>query len=249
MNNEPSIIERQALGNLVKVLESKNYSLKKYYRDSFEGWDPIYDSGISGTKYYRTLKNFPLHAKRCIIQTALKGWNIHKDLLTLHDTITSLIYLDLCGPAEYYFMQILNSLISSYGSELGDLQYIEIESYRVSDYTIRFWKDDSFDRDTYGIIDFQLHDVNTEPVLAIVPWNSLLRKVYDLPSDDENDELSEDEIEDVTGQLYEIFSKEWVKTHCPWIRSNWDFQYQKEQMGRGVVYILHSLSYYNPNGI
>ena len=124
MNNEPSIIERQALGNLVKVLESKNYSLKKYYRDSFEGWDPIYDSGISGTKYYRTLKNFPLHAKRCIIQTALKGWNIHKDLLTLHDTITSLIYLDLCGPAEYYFMQILNSLISSYGSDLGDLQYI-----------------------------------------------------------------------------------------------------------------------------
>lgn len=249
MSNEPSIQERQALGNLVKVLESKNYNLKEYYRDSFDGWDPIYDSGISGATYYRTLKNFPLYAKRCIIQTALKGWNIHNDLLTLHETISALIYLDLCGPAEYYFMQILNSLISSYGSELDDLQYIEIESYKVSNYTIRFWKDGSYARDTYGIIDFQLHDVNTEPVLAIVPWNSLLRKVYDLPSNDEDDELSEDEIEDVTGQLYEIFNNEWVKTHCPWIQSNWDFYYQKEQMGRGIVYYLGNLRYENSNGV
>lgn len=249
MSNEPSFEERQALGNLIKVLESKNYELKDYYRESFEGWDPIYDSGITGYRYYKALKDFPLHAKRCIIQTALKGWNIHKDLLTLHETITSLIYLDLCGPAEYYFMQILNSFIREYGSRLGDLPYIEIESYRVSDYTIRFWKDDTFDRDTYGIIDFQLHPTDRDPVLAIVPWNSLLRTIYDLPSNDENDELSDDEIEEVTSGLYSIFNNEWVKTHCPWIKSNWDFQYQKEQMGRGVVYILHSLNYYNSNGI
>ena len=146
-------------------------------------------------------------------------------------------------------MQILNSFIREYGSRLGDLPYIEIESYRVSDYTIRFWKDDTFDRDTYGIIDFQLHPTDRDPVLAIVPWNSLLRTIYDLPSNDENDELSDDEIEEVTSELYSIFNNEWVKTHCPWIKSNWDFQYQKEQMGRGVVYILHSLNYYNSNGI
>lgn len=249
MNNEPSLKERQALGNLIKVLESKNYELKEYYRESFDAWDPIYDSGISGYQYYKTLKDFPIHAKRCIIQTALLGWNIHKDLLTLHETITSLIYLDLCGPAEYYFMQIFNSLIRSFGSKLDDLSFIEIESYKVSDYTIRFWKDDTYDRDTYGIIDFQLHPTNTEPVLAIVPWNSLLRTVFELHSGDEDDELSDDEIEDVTTQLYSIFNNEWVKTHCPWIQSDWDFQYQKEQMGRGVVYILHSLRYYNSNGV
>ena len=56
MNNEPSFTERQALGNLIKVLESKNYELKEYYRESFNAWDPIYDSGI-GYQYYKTLKD------------------------------------------------------------------------------------------------------------------------------------------------------------------------------------------------
>ena len=146
-------------------------------------------------------------------------------------------------------MQIFYSLLRSFGSNIDDLSFIEIESYKVSDYTIRFWKDDTYDRDTYGIIDFQLHPTNTDPVLAIVPWNSLLRTVFDLHSGNEDDELSNDEIEDVTTQLYSIFNNEWVKTHCPWIQSDWDFQYQKEQMGRGVVYILHSLKYYNSNGV
>lgn len=250
MSNEPSIQERQALGNLVKVLESNNPKLKNYYRNSFEGWDPIYDSGISGYLYYKALKEFPLYAKRCIIQTALTGWRYHRDLHTLYETINTLIYLDICGPAEYFFMQIIYSMIKTFGNKLEDIPYIEIESYKVTDYTVRFWKSKllSFG-ETYGIIDFQLHDSNRDPLLAVVPWNSLLRKVYDLPSNDEDNELSEDEIEDVTGQLYELFNNEWVKTHCPWIQSNWDFYYQKEQMGRGIVYYLGNLRYENSNGV
>lgn len=249
MSNGPSIIERQALGNLFEVLEKKDNSLKGYYRNDFKDWEPIYNSNISDYDYYHALKAFPLHAKRCIIQTALKGWNIHKNLTTLHETISSLIYLDICGPAEYYFMQILESLLNDFGSKLGDLPYVEIESYRVSDYTLRFWKDNTYDRDTYGIIDFQLHSPNDDPVLAVVPWNSLLRKIYDLPCDDENKELNDDEIEDVTTRLYSIFNDEWIKKHCPWIQSGWDFGYQKEQMGRGIVYFLHTLRYYNNNGV
>lgn len=251
MGNEPSIIERQALGNLIKVLESKNVELERYYSNSFEEWNPIFDSGISGYDYYKTLKDFPLYAKRCIIQTALVGWRWHRDLHTLYDTINTLIYLDICGPAEYYFMQILYNIINRFGNELGDIPFIEIESYKVTDYTVRFWKDElgSYGGGTYGIVDFQLHDARVEPVLAVVPWNSVLRNVFHIASDDEDNELDEYDIEDVTSQLYGLFKEEWVKTHCPWIQSDWDFQYQKEKMGRGIVYILHSLKYYNSNGV
>ena len=249
MDDRPSLIERQALGNLIKVLESKSSELKGYFSNDFKEWNPIYDSGITGQRYYHTLREFPLYAKRCIIQSTLLGWNYHHDLRALYETLNTLIYLKLCGPAEYLFIQIIYNFIASYGDILNDYEYIEVESYEVNRYTLRFWKDDSIMRDTYGIIIFELHDSKKEPSLAVVPWNSLLRNVYDLhDTGDDFDALSKEDIDEITMRIGNIFKDEWALRHCPWIQSSWECGVGKEPLDRGIVFILKSIKYLDPNG-
>ncbi|MCR4853321.1 MAG: hypothetical protein K5893_07010 [Prevotella sp.] len=247
MSDGPSFQQRQALGNLAEVLTNKNpWVFKNYFKDFFNDWDAIYDSDISDGEYYRALNSFPLNAKRYIIQVVLTAWNLHKDLHTLYETINTLIYLKICGPAEYYLMQITYNFISNFGSKLGDLQYVEIESYRNSEYTIRFWQDDSFMRDTYGIIDLQLHNERQTPLLAIVPWFGLLNNVYHVSDSDEFDDQT---INDVTDNyLYPLLTNEFAKKHCPWIQSSCDIDLAEESMNRGILFVLHP-EYVDRNGL
>lgn len=243
--NGPSISQRQALGNLADVLTSKKpVVFKNYFKDFFEEWNPIYDSNISGYSYYKAIKDFPLNVKRYIVQAVLKGWNLHKDLLTLYETINTLIYLDVCGPAEYYFMQIAYNMLSDFSDKLDCQPFVEIQSYTNSKYTMRFWKDVKR-YDTYGIIDFELHNEHQPPLLAVVPWFDLLKNVYEY---DEEEEFDEETIDEVTQEIYPLFENEFAKKHCHRIQSEWDFGMQEEQFGRGILYIFHSLKYVNHNG-
>lgn len=260
MDNRPNLIQRQALGNFLSVIKKHNLfldwetkeQLENYYDDCFINWNPIYDSGLSGYQYYKTLKEYPLYAKRCIIQAVLDGWNIHKSPLILRETIVSLIYLKLCGPAEYFFLLYFYSIMMDYSERLDNLSFVEIDtSISVNKYILRFWKgiDNSFFRETYGIVEFELHDIDEEPSLAIVPWNSILRNVYDLPSEDSQDVLNEREFSLVIEELGDLFGKEWILEHCQWIQSSSDIKCYKEQYNRGLVFILRSLTYQDYNGV
>ena len=243
--NGPSISQRQALGNLADLLTSKNpVVFKNYFKDFFDEWNPIYDSNISGYSYYKAIKEFPMNVKRYIVLAVIDGWNLHKDLLTLYETINTLIYLDICGPAEYYFMQIAYNLLSDYGNKLECLPFVQIQYYSNTKYTIRFWKEMSR-HDTYGIIDFELHNEHQPPRLAVVPWFDLLKNVYRY---DEDEEFDDEIIDEITQEIYPLFENEFAKKHCPWIQSEWDFDILKEQYNRGILYILHSMKYVNRNG-
>ena len=246
MSNGPSIQERQALGNLAQVLTAKNPSAYgSYFMDFFRGWEPIYNSGISDATYYRVLKQFPLNVKRFMVQAVLLSWNNHKDLTTLYESINTLIYLDLCGPAEYYLMQIAYNMIASYGSKLKCLPYIEIQSYRNSEYTLRFWKEQGYMADTYGIVDFQLHSESREPLLVVVPWYGFLREVYKILTNRDFVGATEN---DICAKMMDLFNKEFAKKHCPWIRSSWGCDYAKEPMNRGMMFYIHP-TYLNNNGV
>ena len=244
MNNRPEFVDREALGNLVDALVANAPMLEEYYRDSFSGWDPIYGSDISLATYYATLKKFPLFAKRYIIMVVLDGWNLHKDFLKFHDSILLLIYLDLCGPAEYYMMQIIYNFMNSYGEILNDLPFIELECDERSftHYWLIFYGD-SKKRINYGEILFELHDQNIEPILAIVPTFRILRKTL---FNNREIEFNDIEIYKVIHNISNIIENEWVKEHCSWIKSRWDFAYKKKDIG--ILYQLQSLSYMNLNG-
>lgn len=247
MANKPSLIERQALGNLLQVLTDKNpTAYGDYLWESFEDREPIKDSDISGTLYYATLRSYPLVAKRWIIQSVLTGWNVHHDLTLLYESINTLIYLGMCGPAEYFLMVNVFNFLSSFGRYLESTQFAEIESHRPNEYTLRFWKDERGSwGDTYGIIDFQLHGVNEPPVLAIVPWFGILKNV-DIISDEDNP--SQESLESSIYDIYKIMNDEFPKKHCPWIHTEWEISHQREELNRGIVIILHSLVYIDNNG-
>lgn len=83
-----------------------------------------------------------------------------------------------------------------------------------------------------------------EPLLAIVPYKRLLVKKFDLPKDESFDNEDGSSIMET---LYPVLSKEFIKNHCPWIDSNWDFQYDFRNKERFVI-IMHSLRYCDNNG-
>lgn len=247
MSDLPSILERQALGDLAKALTGKNSAaFGDYFIDFFDDWEPIYDSGISYPNYIRTLKIVPLNAKRYIVQSVLKGWNLHKDLPTLYECINLLVFLDICGPAEYYLMQIAYNMISTYGNAFNNLPCIYVESYKNTEYTLRFWKNENpLIGGTYGIVDFKLHREGTKTLLTIIPGNSLLKSYYKIPENINIEGQIEDEVfEDMMNLLGEEFSKE----VCPKIYSDWSCDLGMDPFRRTNVLKLHP-EYINKNGI
>ena len=251
MNNSPSRIEREALGNLLKVLikQSKNHdkSWENFITSYFSNYEPIMDSDINGYKYYSTLKAFPLNAKREIIRGVLLGWNEHHDHLTLYQCITTLIYLKLCGPVEYFFMQQFYNFISYYESICPSCKNIWIQANSNSNYRIRFLeKENEPFGHNYGYIDFQMSPVNEDNRLAIVPTFTLLNIKGNLPENTEHDKQSMDSI--VSEQIVPLLNDEFAKEHCPWIYSSWKASYRKDQFGIGLVLIMNSLEYEDSNG-
>ena len=248
----PSIIERQALGNLFEHITSQDpVGYGDYFWEEFSDWDPIKNASLSPYQYYSTLKSFPQHAKRLIIQGVLTGWNKHHDLNTLYQAITSLIYLKVCETSEYFLLQQIYNFLTHFKDVCDNLDSIEIESRKPNKYTLRFWKDNTiatrFQEDgSRGIIDFELEPYGEEPLLAIVPWFTLLNSYTE---QDQDTKWDEDDRSWIIDELYDELSNEFAKTHCPWIQSTWDFDYQTEKFDRGIVIVMHSLSYQDNNGL
>lgn len=219
MNSSLTEIERQALGNLLGVLKGHgNAQWRTFITDWFDCWEPIEKSGISLSQYYRTLKSLSLETKRGIMTGVLLGWNEHHSFLTLYSCINSLIYLKVCETAEYFSMQQFYNFMTFFADLCQDEKQIEVTfSRRQWLYTIRFYKEESLE--TYGIIDFQLAPPeSSDQIVAIVPWYGLLKNKLDLH---DCEEFDEDLISSVVEDLYPILQKEFAKTHCHWIYSNW----------------------------
>ena len=252
MSNSPSLIERVALGNLLKVLIRQSLNHDKKWEDFitsyFADWNPIMDSDISGYRYYSTLKSFPLNAKREIIRGVLLGWNEHHDHLTLYQCIITLIYLKLCGPVEYFFLQQFYNFMSYYESICPSCKNIWIQDINNSQYRVRFHKkENSPFNDNYGVIDFQLSDINDVEKLAIVPTFTLLNIKENILEDTEHDQQSMDAI--VSEQIIPLLNNEFAKKHCTRIYSSWKVSYRQELCGNLLVLIMHSLEYEDYNGV
>lgn len=250
MTDAPTIIERKALGNLQEVLKQQGSSSewKDYIENFFEGWKPIVNSDITLSQYYETLNQIPVNAKREIIRAVIMGWNEHHDRLTLYQCITTLIYLGICDVPGYFFLQQLYNFLCEFGKVCKEDIQICVTSRNHSDYTLRFRKEGEYMLygDSYGIIDFQLSRIGTEPLLLIVPWNSVLSKLTGISED----EILDDEIMPciMSDDIYPLLKNEFAKKHNKLIQSNWDFDYQKERLSRGIVIIMHSLEYFDANG-
>ena len=244
--SKPSVLERQALGTLFNVLTEQNpLGYGNYFWNDFEEWEPIKDAEIPPQKYYSTLKGIPHHAKRVIIQSVLLGWNKHHDIYTLYQGITTLIYLKICETSEYFFLQQIYNFLIYFKDVCGSDEFIEIESHRPNEYTIRFWKDNSWNHTngTHGIVDFQLEPYGADPLMAIVPWYGLINSQFGREDTFNNEE----ELKYLMNDLYPIINNEFAKKHCPWINSSWDFDYHNDKFNRGIVIILHSLEYTDNN--
>jgi len=247
MNGGPTIIERQALGNLLMVLQRKgenNNQWKNFIVRWFDDWSPICNSTISNYDYYKTLKEFPTNGKREIIRGVLLGWNEHHDTSILYNTINALIYLKVCNTVEYFFLQQFYNFLTYYSTICKSKELIKVEPKNNSFYTIRFKKDGFY---SIGIVDFQLPPIGKDSLFCIVPWTGLLSAKNGIK---ESEILEEDTLDSIIEEeIYPLLQKEFAKKHCQWIRSKWDFSYQKEPLGRGVVITMHSLYYEDNNGL
>lgn len=254
MNDGPTITERQALGNLLDSLKDTLDSTGRkewcdYITEFFSDWEPIHNSNMDLGLYYRTLKRFPQNGKREIIRGVLLGWNEHHSFYTLYNCITKLIYLKVCDTVEYFFLQQFYNFLSHFSEICESLEQIEVTQARLKEYTIRFYHKDVNPGErypnVYGIIDFEMSKINETPRLAIVPWKGLLSAWKQI---DESEVLDADNVEDFISDIYPLLSKEFAKTHCPWINSQWECNCHKDVYERGLVFVMHSLQYEDYNG-
>ena len=247
MADGPSLLQRQAIGNMIATITKDNPTVwGNYLWEQLEGWNIIANSDISLTAYYYELKHIPDWPKRSIVYTILMSWNYHHNLQTLYQAINKLIYLKVCNATEYFLMQYMFNFLQYFSTVCKNVNTIQIEQnmFNRDMFTLRFWKDISHS-ETYGIVDFQFSSIGKEPRIAIVPWFSLIGEKtnhrYNFKTQHGIDDL-------VNCEFVPLLQKEFAKKHCPWIYSNLRFGYQKENLDRGIVILLSSLEYEDRNG-
>ena len=247
MADGPSLLQRQAIGNLINTITKDNPTVwGNYLWEQMEGWNIIANSNISLPGDYYELKHIPDWPKRSMVYTILMSWNFHHDLQTLYNAINKLIYLKVCNATEYFLMQYMFNFLQYFSTVCKNVNTIQIEQnmFNRDMFTLRFWKDNSHS-ETHGIVDFQFNPVGKEPRIAIVPWFSLIGEKtnhrYNFNTQRGIDDL-------INAEFVPLLQKEFAKKHCPWIYSNLRFGYQKENLDRGIVILLSSLEYEDRNG-
>lgn len=248
MADGPSLLQRQAIGNLISEITKENPIIwGNYLWEQMNGWNIIANSDISLHDYYYELKHLPDWPQRSIVYTILMSWNYHHNLQTLYNAINKLIYLKVCNETEYFLMQYMFNFLQYFSTVCENIKTIEIQQnmFNRNMFTLRFWQDNSH-LETHGIVDVQFSPVGQEPRIAIVPWFSLIDKKtnhrYNYNTQRGIDDL-------VNIEFVPLLQNEFAKKHCPWIYSNLRFGYQKENLDRGIVILLTSLEYVDRNGV
>ena len=247
MADGPSLLQRQAIGNLMTVITKDHPTIwGNYLWEQMKGWNIIANSDISLYDYYYQLKHIPDWPKRSIVYTILMSWNYHHNLQALYDAINKLIYLKVCNATEYFLMQYMFNFLQYFSTVCKNLSTIQIEQnmFNKNMFTLRFWKDNSH-LYSHGIIDIQFSPIGEDSRIAIVPWFSLIGEKtnhrYNCNTQSGIDEL-------VNNEFVPLLLNEFAKKHCPWIYSNASFGYKKENLDRAIALLLSSLEYEDNNG-
>lgn len=247
MSDRPSLIQRQAVGNMIQYI-TDNHSPKwgNWLFDSLEDWHLLPNSNISLSQYYSTLANLPDFPKRILCQIVMMGWNEHHDLHTLYDSINSLIYLKVCGPSEYFFLHQVYNFIAHFRNVCDDDKKIFIQEHNINKYTIRFTKDGHMMGESLALVDLEMSRTTDTPMVVVVPWYISFDNLNNLP---EGSSQSKPIMEFIEDEVLPIICNEFATNHCKWIYSNCDFSFRNHPHGVAPIVFLNNIEYVDNNGI
>ena len=250
MASGPTLLQRQAIGKLFQHITNEHSATwGNYLFESLEDWNLLPNSDISRSQYYSTLANLPSHPKRVICQIVIMGWNEHHNIQTLYDSIISLIYLKVCGPAEYLFLQQIYNFIIHFKSVCDDVKNIYINQLGLHQYNIVFEKN----YETLAVIDIKMNHPSTDPGLDIIPWFVSFDNLKGLERHTTRTQIQS--INDfVSNEVMPIIDNEFAKTHCPWIYSSYEYKVKCDPddyftCGMAPIITIFNIEYVDNNGI
>lgn len=249
MSTGPTLLERQAIGNMLQhITENHKKQWGNWLFEQFKDWNLLPNSNVPLEQYYYTLANIPPHPKRVICQFIVLGWNIHHDLHTLYDSIVSLIYLKICGPSEYFFLQQIYNFIVHFRSVCDNDANIFIEQHNLHRYGIRFFGDMD---ETLALVDINMNPTKEDPGVTIIPWYVSFDNLNGLEVHTTRKQVQSAQ-DFVLSEVMPVIKKEFAKTHCPWIYSNFKFSVKCDPdhyptYGMAPIISLNNLVYQDDN--
>lgn len=250
MADEPTLLQRQAIGNMFDfITKSHNAQWGNYLFDTLEEWHLLPNSDISAYNYYSTLQNLPDWPKRIIVQIVLNGWNEHHDLLTLYDSINTLIALGVCGPSEYLLMHQVYNFIQYFRDLCDNDKDIILNEANINCYSLLFTKNGSMMNWRYAerlaVVDISMSKIDHAPLVIVAPtYFSFLRKLG-LADDYEFDEWGKKEL--IIDKILPIVSNEFAKKHCHWIYTDYKIKYEDSPTKDAPLIVLSEIQYINNN--
>lgn len=246
MNEGPTLLQRQAVGNLIQHITNNHDSeWGNWLFDALNDWELIPNSQISPYEYYKTLSELPAFPKRIICQLVVMGWNHHHDLQTLHDSITTLIYLKVCGPSEYFFLHQIYNFITHFRKVCNDDKKIFVQEHNIHKYTIRFTSDGNMMGEALALVDLEMSKTSEQPKVVVAPWFYSFDNLNGHP---EGTSASKPIVEFIEEQVLPIISNEFAKRHCPWINTNCMLRFREDPFGNTPIIFLTDIVYINNNG-
>lgn len=246
MEERPTLIQRQAIGNMIQyITDIHSTEWGNWLFESLDDWMLLPNSDISLSQYYETLANLPAFPKRVLCQIVVMGWNEHHDLLTLYDSINSLIYLKVCGPSEYFFLHQVYNFINHFREVCNDDSKIFIQKHNIHNYTIRFTEDGHMMGHSLALIDIEMSRTTERPMVVVAPWYISFDNLNNLP---EGTSQAKPITQFVKDEVLPIICNEFAKIHCRRIYSHCDFSISNHPYGEAPMIFLNNIEYVNNNG-
>lgn len=241
MSDGPTVLQRQAIGNMFQTItEAHPQSWGNWLFEALGDWGILPNSDISIEQYYDTLANLPVFPKRIICQVITMGWNEHHDLQTLYDSITTLIYLKVCGPSEYFFMHQVYNFIAHFRNLSNVDQNIFIQRHNVNKYTIRFTSDGHIMGEALAIVDLEMSRTSEAPIVVVSPWFMSFDNLAGNPEGTAKSRPIQNFIED---EIVPIICDEFAKRHSRHIFSNCEMRFRLHPYEEAPMVFLTNLQY------
>lgn len=230
MAQQPTILERKALGFLFEMLSSSNSCVwGNYFWEQFSDLEPIKNSGMNLQEAQSVIQSLPKFAKRRIMHWVVMGWNEHHNLSVFKEAVVALVQTKACGPTEYFCLQYMVNFINEFQNVCNSLNNIEIKQnmFTPYKYDIRFgWKSPN-----HNIV-FELNKPTDTPIVVIAPMFRLLQDKYGTERD--LDKL-------VSEHIVPLFLNEFTKEVVPIANSDMRFGFCPTRNNDGIVIGLKEL--------
>lgn len=241
MPDGPTLLQRQAIGNMFKTItDAHPNSWGNWLFETLEDWGLLPNSDISISQYYDTLVNLPAFPKRIICQIITMGWNEHHDLQAFYDAITTLIYLKVCGPSEYFFLHQVYNFIKHFRRLSGKDKNIFIQRHNVNKYTIRFTSDGHVMGEALALVELEMSKTSEAPMVVVSPWFMSFDNLADNPEGTAQSQPTQKFIED---EILPIICNEFAKRHSRRIFSNYEMRFRLHPYAEAPMVFLTNLQY------